>query len=263
MSDNFITFNIRFEKALFELKMKTPDDVSGFIGKLKNELNLTETDELVILCPTPDGKMMEINSDDDIEFLKKTKLAYNAVTKDIYCNVELVVTVIHELPDDTKAQFLMLSNKIDKLASKIDGLSDDFTKKIDENKTSTFSSIRSILAEHLDIDSGNKSKNNFSGEEDLDKKPNLGLRQKKIKKDKEKLSSTAGNNNNSSNISENLKLDAPTLELASGIIPKDIDVLLEMLAADGYTNTIQNIIVLKRFDNNYEKAKNYLKSSAT
>lgn len=58
-------------------------------------------------------------------------------------------------------------------------------------------------------------------------------------------------------------MDAPTLELASGIIPKDIDVLLEMLAADGYTNTIQNIIVLKRFDNNYEKAKNYLKSSAT
>lgn len=32
------------------------------------------------------------------------------------------------------------------------------------------------------------------GEEDLDIKPNLGLRQKKIKKDKEKLSSTAGTN---------------------------------------------------------------------
>jgi len=66
---------------------------------------------------------------------------------------------------------------------------------------------------------------------------------------------------NSSTTSENLKLDAPTS--ASGLIPKDIDVLLEMLAADGYTNTIQNIIVLKRFDNNYEKAKNYLKSSST
>jgi len=36
----------------------------------------------------------------------------------------------------------MLSNKIDKLASKIDELSDDLTKKIDDNKTSTFSSIR-------------------------------------------------------------------------------------------------------------------------
>ncbi|XP_060878258.1 uncharacterized protein LOC132950732 isoform X1 [Metopolophium dirhodum] len=261
MSDDFITFNIRFKKSLFELKIKTPGDVSGFIEKLKNELKLEETDDLVILCPTPDGKMMEIHSDDDIEFLKKTKLAYNAVTKEIYCNVELVVTVIHELPDDTKAQFVMLSNKIDKLASKIDGLSDDFTKKIDENKTSTFSSIRSILAEHLDIGSGNKSKNNSLGEEDLDIKSNLSLRQKKIKKDKEKLSSTAGTNDNSSTTSENLKLDAPTT--APRLIPKDIDVLLEMLVADGYTNTIQNIIVLKRFDNNYEKAKNYLMSSAT
>ncbi|CAI6344845.1 unnamed protein product [Macrosiphum euphorbiae] len=264
MSNDFVTFNIRYKKALFELKIKTPGDVSGFIEKLKNELKLEETDELVILCPTPDGKMMEIHSDDDIEFLKKTKLAYNAVTKEIYCNVELVVTVIHELPDDTKAQFVMLSNKIDKLASKIDGLSDDFTKKMYENKTSTFSSIRSIMAEHLDIVSGNKSKNNTLGEEDLDIKPNLGLRQKKIKKDKEKLSSTAGTNDNLSTISENLmnlKLDAqPT---ASGLISKDIDVLLEMLVADGYTNTIQNIIVLKRFDNNYEKAKNYLKSTAT
>ncbi|XP_060878259.1 uncharacterized protein LOC132950732 isoform X2 [Metopolophium dirhodum] len=225
MSDDFITFNIRFKKSLFELKIKTPGDVSGFIEKLKNELKLEETDDLVILCPTPDGKMMEIHSDDDIEFLK------------------------------------MLSNKIDKLASKIDGLSDDFTKKIDENKTSTFSSIRSILAEHLDIGSGNKSKNNSLGEEDLDIKSNLSLRQKKIKKDKEKLSSTAGTNDNSSTTSENLKLDAPTT--APRLIPKDIDVLLEMLVADGYTNTIQNIIVLKRFDNNYEKAKNYLMSSAT
>lgn len=261
MSDDFVTFNIRYKKALFELKIKTPGDVSGFIEKLKDELKLEETDELVILCPTPDGKMMEIHSDDDIEFLKKTKLAYNAVTKEIYCNVELVVTVIHELPDDTKAQFVMLSNKIDKLATKIDGLSDDLTKKIDENKTSTFSSIRSILAEHLDIGSGNKSKNNSLGEEDLDIKPNLGVRQKKIKKDKEKLSSTAGTNDNSSATSENLKLDAQTT--AQRLIPKDIDMLLEMLVADGFTNTIQNIIVLKRFDNNYEKAKNYLKSSAT
>jgi len=56
-------------------------------------------------------------------------------------------------------------------------------------------------------------------------------------------------------------LDAQTT--APRLIPKDIDVLLEMLVADGYTNTIQNIIVLKRFDNNYEKAKNYLKSSST
>ncbi|KAL5234926.1 hypothetical protein ACI65C_002336 [Semiaphis heraclei] len=258
MSDDFITFNIRFEKTLFELKIKTPENVSGFIEKLKNELNLEKTDELVILCPTPDGKMMEIQSDDNIEFLKETKLAYNAVTKEIYCNVELVVTVIHELPDDTKVQFMLLSNKIDKLASKIDELSDKFIQKIEGNQTSTFSSIRSILAE---IESVNKSKNNSLGEEDLDIKPNLGVRQKKTKKDKEKLSTTAGTNDSSSNTPENLKSDAPTS--APRLVPKDIDVLLEMLVADGYTNTIQNIIVLKRFDNDYEKAKNYLKSSST
>ncbi|XP_015372905.1 PREDICTED: uncharacterized protein LOC107168119 [Diuraphis noxia] len=262
MSDDFITFNVRFEKKLFELKIKTPKNVSGFIEKLKDELNLEKTDELVILCPTPDGKMMEIQSDDNIEFLKKTKLAYNAVTKEIYCNVELVVTVIHELPDDTKAQFMLLSNKIDKLTIKIDELSDKFIQTIEENKTSTFSSIRSILAEGLQTASVNKSKNNSLGEEDLDIKVNLGQRQKKTKKDKEKLSSTTvATNDNSSNSPENLKSDTPTS--VPRIIRKDIDVLLEMLVADGYTNTIQNIIVLKRFDNDYEKAKNYLKSSST
>jgi len=58
---------------------------------------------------------------------------------------------------------------------------------------------------------------------------------------------------------ENIKLDTP--KSAPRPLSKDIDVLLEMLVADGFTNTIQNIIVLKRFDNDYEKAKNYLKSS--
>ncbi|XP_022169590.1 uncharacterized protein LOC111033244 [Myzus persicae] len=288
MSDDFVTFNIRCEKALFELKIQTPSNVSGFIVKLKNELQLEETDDLVILCPTPDGRMMEIQSDDDIEFLKKTKLAYNAVTKEIYCNVELVVTVIHKLPNDTNAQFKMLLKKLDKLESKVDGLSDELTKQIDENKINTLSSIRSILTEHLQIDSGNKAKNNSLGGEDLDVKPSLGQRQKKTKKDKEKLSSTtaAVTNDNSSTTYENLKSDAHTSALPTSVpstsapstsapptsapptstprlIPKDIDVLLEMLVADGYTNTIQNIIVLKRFDNNYEKAKNYLKSCST
>jgi len=59
---------------------------------------------------------------------------------------------------------------------------------------------------------------------------------------------------------ENIKSDTP--KSAPRPVPKDIDVLLEMLVADGYTNTIQNIIVLKRFNNDYEKAKDYLKSSA-
>lgn len=58
---------------------------------------------------------------------------------------------------------------------------------------------------------------------------------------------------------ENIKPDTP--KLATHPVPKDIDVLLEMLVADGFTNTIQNIIVLKRFNNDYEKAKSYLKSS--
>lgn len=34
MSDDFVTFNIRCEKALFELKIKTPGNVSGFMEKL-------------------------------------------------------------------------------------------------------------------------------------------------------------------------------------------------------------------------------------
>lgn len=42
---------------------------------------------------------------------------------------------------------------------------------------------------------------------------------------------------------------------------KDIDSLLEMLVANGFTNTIQNIIVLKRFNNDYEKVIEYLKNS--
>jgi len=39
MSDDFITFNIRYQKALFELRIKTPGDVSGFIEKLVNSIN--------------------------------------------------------------------------------------------------------------------------------------------------------------------------------------------------------------------------------
>jgi len=34
MSDDFVTFNIRWEKALFQLKIKTPGNVSGFMEKL-------------------------------------------------------------------------------------------------------------------------------------------------------------------------------------------------------------------------------------
>ncbi|KAL4154155.1 hypothetical protein QTP88_001988 [Uroleucon formosanum] len=58
MSEDIVTFHIRCEKALFELKVKSPIDVSVFITKLKNELKLDESDDLVMLCPvSDDGKM--------------------------------------------------------------------------------------------------------------------------------------------------------------------------------------------------------------
>lgn len=60
-------------------------------------------------------------------------------------------------------------------------------------------------------------------------------------------------------MNETIQLETSTP--AQNLIPKDIDLLLEMLISEGYTNTIQNIIVLKRFDNDYEKAINYLKTS--
>lgn len=48
----------------------------------------------------------------------------------------------------------------------------------------------------------------------------------------------------------------------TSIKPKDIDSLLKMLVEEGFNNTIQNIIALKRFDNDFEKTINYLKSNA-
>lgn len=62
-------------------------------------------------------------------------------------------------------------------------------------------------------------------------------------------------NNDQQNIPENSS--------NTSLKPKDIDSLLKMLVDEGFTNTIQNIIVLKRFENDFEKAVNYLKSSAT
>ncbi|CAH1714497.1 unnamed protein product [Aphis gossypii] len=142
MSNVFVTFNIRCEKSLIELKLKEPTEISGFIETLKNELKLEETDELVILCPTFEGNMMELQSDDDIAFLKKTKLSYNAITKEVYCNVELVVIIIHKLQDDTNSQIMNLSKKLDNLASKVDKVLDEFNSKIDENSNSIFSTLK-------------------------------------------------------------------------------------------------------------------------
>ncbi|XP_003243469.1 uncharacterized protein LOC100570394 [Acyrthosiphon pisum] len=197
MSEDFVTFKIRCEKALFELKIKSPKDISGFVKKLKNKLKLDESDDLVILCPVTDGNMMEIQSDDDIEFLKNTKLTYNAVNKDFYCNVELVVIIIHKLPDDPKVKFKVLSNKLKLLASQVDELSNVFNKIIHENESSVISTIfRSILAENSEIDLGNKSMKKCSGKPSGFNLSNLetNIGQKKTKKDDEKLSSSGTSN---------------------------------------------------------------------
>ncbi|KAF0749995.1 Uncharacterized protein FWK35_00026937 [Aphis craccivora] len=262
MSDGFVTFNIRYERSLIELKLKEPTEISRFVETLKNELKLEETDELVILCPTFEGKMMEIQSDDDIVFLKETKLSYNATTKEVYCNVELVVTIIQKLQDDPNSQIMILSKKFDNFTSKVDKLLDKFDSKIDENTTSILSTNRSISAEHLKIDSGNKLKSSL-GEEDLkESKPNVeNMLKKETKMDKKKLSSptTLGSNNNSSTTFENLKSDTP--KSAPRPVSIAFEVLLKMLEENGFTNKIQNIIVLKRFNNDYEKSINYLKLS--
>ncbi|XP_026818799.1 uncharacterized protein LOC113557461 [Rhopalosiphum maidis] len=253
MSDIFVKFNIRHEKTLIEVNMKLPEDLNELIDSLKNELKVEETDELVILCPTPDGNMMELQSDDDLNFLKKTKMAYDVVTKEIRCKSELVVNVIKNLPDDPKAQFMILSKKINDLTIKVDKLSNDFFKNIDEFKTSTFSTIRSILAEHLQKDSGNKSKDNFIGEVDsMDLKINLEKNKKNTEEDKKKLSSET--NDDSSAMLENKRLDIPTP------VPRHFDVLINKLVADGFTHNLLNVISLKRFNNDYEKTVNYLKT---
>ncbi|CAI6372267.1 unnamed protein product [Macrosiphum euphorbiae] len=180
MSEDFVTFNIRCKKTLFELKIKFPIDVSGFVTKLKNELKLDETDDLVILCPVSDGNM-------------NTKLSYNAECKHFYCNVELVVIIIHKLPDDPKVKFKVLSNKLNLLASQVDELSNVFNKIIYENESSVISTIfRSILAENSEIDLGNKSMKKSAGKLSGLNLSNLepNIEQKKSKTDKEKLSST-------------------------------------------------------------------------
>uniref|UniRef100_A0A2S2PLY8 PB1 domain-containing protein n=1 Tax=Schizaphis graminum TaxID=13262 RepID=A0A2S2PLY8_SCHGA len=253
MSDIFVKFNIRHERTLIKVNMKLPKDLNELIDQLKNELKLEETDELVILCPTSDGKMIELQSDDDVNFLKKTKMAYDVITKEISCKSELVVNVIKNLPNDTKAQFMMLSKTINDLTIKADKLSNDFIKNMDEFKTSTLS-IRSILAEHLQKNCGNKSKdNNFTGEVDSkDLKIDLDENKKNTEEDKEKLSSET--NNNSSAMLENKRLDIPTP------VPRHFDVLINKLAADGFTHNLLNVISLKRFDNDYEKTVNYLKT---
>lgn len=65
--------------------------------------------------------------------------------------------------------------------------------------------------------------------------------------------------NLTSNVAENLNRQEDSVDLVK---PTDFDDLLEVLANEGFTNTIQNIIVLKRFGNDYDKAVNYLKTGS-
>ncbi|XP_060862290.1 uncharacterized protein LOC132939230 [Metopolophium dirhodum] len=263
MSEDFVTFNIRCEKALFELKIKSPIDVSGFVKKLKNELKLDESDDLVILCPVSDGNMMEIQSDDDIEFLKNTKLTYNAENKDFYCNVELAVIIIHKLPDDPKIKFKVLSNKLNQLASQVDELSNVFKKMITENESSVISTIfRSILAENSEIDFGNKSMIKNLGKPSELNLSNLepSNKQKKTKKDKEELSSTFTLETN------DVKSHPPCFKTLEDWIWMYTACVLYLKILIFYLKfyylkdiptlyRVQTIIVLKRFNNNYNNYK--------
>lgn len=60
---------------------------------------------------------------------------------------------------------------------------------------------------------------------------------------------------------ENINMDNKPL-VSNDKPKKDTDSLLKMLKENGFSNPIQNIIVLKRFDNDYEKVVEYLKNSS-
>ncbi|XP_022178020.1 uncharacterized protein LOC111039048 isoform X2 [Myzus persicae] len=196
MTEHFVSFHIRCKKELFEMKIKPPIDLPGFVESLKNELKLDEIDDIVVLFPVADGKMMEIQSDDDFEFFKNNKIIYDAEEEQICCNVELVVIIVHRLPDDPNAKFQILSNRLDQLTSQVDKLSDIFNKKMNEDNSSVVAAIfRSILAENSEIDLGNKLKKKSPGEpsklNSSNLKPENGQHKKKTKKGKEKSSSTS------------------------------------------------------------------------
>lgn len=65
---------------------------------------------------------------------------------------------------------------------------------------------------------------------------------------------------NLSNLSENPNQQENSVDPNK---PTDFDDLMEVLANEGFTNTIQNIIVLKRFGNDYDKVVNYLKTGSS
>ncbi|VVC32552.1 Hypothetical protein CINCED_3A016401 [Cinara cedri] len=253
MSDDLVTFNVRYEKSLFQLKIKTPEDVLGFVKKLKNELQVEDADEIILLYPTPEGKMMEIKSDADINFLKKTKMCYDAVNKQIYCSAELVVILLKNLSDDSRAQMMILSKNVDQLASQFTELSQSIDDKLKNNAANILKEIKCLFFKNVQSSADNTPKI-YNSEELQDT-----LKLKKLKPvvspipkmEKVKLPSF---------IDDKLTNDSNQQEKSSTTI--DIDTLLEKLKQEGFSNTIQNIIALKRFDQDYEKVVTYLKSNS-
>ncbi|XP_025412784.1 uncharacterized protein LOC112685183 isoform X2 [Sipha flava] len=256
MTNDLVTFNVRYEESVFKLKMESPTDVHRFIQKLKNELNLEDTVDLILLYPTLDGKM-------------ETKLCYNAKSKEIYCSVEIVVIVIHELlEDDPKSQIMNLTKKVNRLSSQFDEYLLYFDNKLKENTSSVLESIRSMLSKQSQKNSSYKVTKDDIGEQS---KPNGTLDnghtkpQKKVKKDEEKTSITSVYTDTpklTDSVNDKNQEQIPNNSSNTSAKPKDIDNLLKMLVEKGYNNTIQNIIALKRFDNDFEKTINYLKSNA-
>jgi hypothetical protein len=264
MSSDLVTFNVRCEKQMYEMKIQTPIKISGFIKELKTILEVEDIDELVILCPTSDGKMMEIISDYDIEFLKKTKLCYNAVSKEIYCSVELVVIIVHKYsPDDPKVQLMTLSNKFDKLASQFNELSESLNTKIETSTSNIIKNISSFMLECSQTDSNSTFKKNSSDEDNNYEPKVVNQRKNIIKKNKEKHSTSSSynliDNDKSSNIPENF--NQLNIKSNSTNKSKNVDDPLDKLVKLGFTNTIQNIVVLKRFDNDVDKAIKYLRDT--
>ncbi|XP_050422071.1 uncharacterized protein LOC126834299 [Adelges cooleyi] len=291
---DFVTFHVRCEKSQFIMKIKTPENFSEFTEKTKLQLNADDND-IVILCPTTEGKMMEIQSDDDIEYLKKNKLCYNAVTKEIYCSVELVVIMVHkvepQLPDDPKVQMMSLTKQVEKLSTQMTQLSETVAEnyaelmnvlksalmgndngQIEKNRNSSTSTDEiEYLAEPIATIPTTKTTANANDDAKTFEKP--GVRQKKPMRKEKSQSTQLPSSTKTIHIPNDISgLMIPikgtdssnkqdkTSDGAKG--DSDLDNPIKRLNEHGFTNTIQNIIVLKRFNNDFEKALQYLKTQA-
>ncbi|XP_050542815.1 uncharacterized protein LOC126906313 isoform X2 [Daktulosphaira vitifoliae] len=232
MSNDSVTFHVRCEKLQHVMKINTPENIFDFIEIMKLKLNVEENDDIVILCPTTEGKMMELKTNADIEFLKKNKLCYNAISKEIYCNVELVIIVIkneQQIQDDPIVQMKVLTNKVDQLSIQINKLSDSLS----ENSSNIMKILGSIVSENYHInkdfqdissasikplDKGNDLSNIPSNNEET----NTGSRKKKpAKKDKNKNPSNMPNSPAiTSQISITKEIQSNGLKISLGSLKK-------------------------------------------